>query len=140
MAKPYSLELRERVVAAVVVEELPQQEAARLFGVGLASLERWLARWRLGESLGAIEPVNSGRPPLLDQGAYVRLEAQLAAAPDARLSDQVRAWQEATGQHLSAPTLWRALRLLGQTRKKSTSSMPDAMKPSGPPGKKRTRG
>jgi transposase len=120
MAKPYPVELRERAVAAVLVEELPWEEAARRFAVGQATLARWLALWRAGQGL---EPKQSrpGPAPILEEAARARLQAQLAANPDARLRDHARAWQEAQGQRVSETTLWRALRALNWTRKKSIS-------------------
>ena len=120
MAKPYPVELRERAVAAVIVEELPWEEAARRFAVGQATLARRLALWRAGQSL---EP-KQGKPgpaPLLEEAARAKLQGQLAAKPDARLRDHCRAWQKAQGQRVSETTLWRALRALAWTRKKSTS-------------------
>ena len=58
MAKPCALELRERAVAAVIAEGRSQKEVARLFAVSKATLDRWLLRWRLGESLAA----KTGKP------------------------------------------------------------------------------
>ena len=139
MARPYPVELRERAVAAVIVEELPWQEVARRFAVGQATLARWLALWRAGQCLEPRQEARPGPAPLLDEAARARLKAQLAAEPDARLGDHRRAWQQASGQWVSEATLWRALRALDWTRKKSTSSTPDATRPSAPSGKKRTR-
>ena len=139
MAKPYPVELRERAVAAVIVEESSWEEAARRYAVGQATLARWLALWRGGQSLAPKAEAKPGPAPRLDEAARAKLKAQLAADPDARLGDHVQAWRRASGQTLSETTLWRALRGLGWTRKKSTSSTPGATKPSGPRGKKRTR-
>lgn len=138
MGKPYPVEMRERAVAAVVVEERPQQEVARLFGVGSATLERWLARWRNGETLAA-KPAKPGPLPRLDEAALARLKRQVAATPDARLRDHAQRWQEASGERLSEATLWRGLRALGWTRKKSTSSTPGATRPSARRGGRSTR-
>lgn len=138
MGKFYPVEMRERAVAAVIVEEMPREEVARLFVVGVATLDRWLFLWRSGQDLA----VNLGKPGPArrwDEVALAQLEAQVSAAPDARLGDHVRAWQQASGQTLSETTLWRGLRRLGWTRKKSTSSTPGATKPSGPRGKPSTR-
>ena len=138
MAKPYPLELRERAVAAVVVEERSQWEVARIFDVGIATLERWLARWRAGESLRAKQG-KPGPAACLDEAAREQLRAQVVDQADARLGDHRRAWQQATGQRVSETTLWRGLRALGWTRKKSTSSTPVATRPSGRRGKPSTR-
>ena len=138
MGKFYPVEMRERAVAAVIVEELPRDEVARLFVVGVATLDRWLFLWRSGQDLAA-KPGKPGPARRWDEAALARLQTQVEAKSDARLGDHVRAWQEAGGQTLSETTLWRGLRLLGWTRKKSTSSTPGATRPSGAPGSKRTR-
>ena len=139
MGKFYPVQMRERAVAAVMVEELPRDEVARLFAVGVATLDRWLFLWRSGQDLAA----RLGKPgpaQRWDEAALARLQTQVAAVPDARLGDQVRAWQKAGGATLSETTLWRGLRRLGWTRKKSTSSTPGATKKSGRPGSKHTPG
>lgn len=119
MAKPYPLEMRERAVAAVIVEERPQKEVAKLFAVGKATLDRWLFLWRAGESLAAKKGKPGPAGKLAAAAAREALRAQLAATPDARLEDHRRRWRRRTGQAVSAATLWRALRALGWTRKKA---------------------
>src|SRR4029077_5541168 len=46
MAKPYSMELRERVVAAVEEEGLSRNEAAARFGKGKRTEINWVGRFR----------------------------------------------------------------------------------------------
>ena len=46
MAKPYSMDLRERVVAAVEEDGLSRRQAAARFGVGESSAIRWVRRFR----------------------------------------------------------------------------------------------
>ena len=139
MGKFYPVEMRERAVAAVIVEELPRDEVARLFAVGIATLDRWLFLWRSGQDLVA----NLGKPGPArrwDEAALSRLQRQVAATPDARLGDHVQAWKQAGGRALSETTLWRGLRQLGWTRKKSTLSTPGATQPSGRRGGPSTPG
>src|SRR5438270_5651557 len=50
MPKPYCVELRERAVAAFDAGRL-QTEVVQLFKLSLASLKRWLAQRRAGQSL-----------------------------------------------------------------------------------------
>ena len=57
MARPYSKDLRERVVAAVTRDGLSRREAAQRFGVGVGTAIRWVQRW--GET-GSIEPGQMG--------------------------------------------------------------------------------
>ena len=120
MARAYSLDLRERAVAAVIVAEQPQAQVAALFGVALATLTRWLGRWRHGQRLEAGQSRHGPVGQFGDPAVQEALRAQVAATPDARLCEHCRRWQKATGERVSETTMWRALRALGWTRKKST--------------------
>ena len=57
MAKPYSLDLRERVVAAVEQGGLSRHEAARRFGVGVSTAIAWVRRLR---ETGSVAPGQMG--------------------------------------------------------------------------------
>jgi transposase len=138
MPKPYSVDLRERTVAAVD-RGLLQAEVARLFAVSVATLKRWLAQRRAGQGLGPKAYRPGPRGPFSSPEARAALEAQLQAEPDDRLIDHCQRWQQRTGQSVSVAALHRACRALDWTHKKSGSRPANAMKPSGPTGAKRTR-
>ena len=117
MHKAYSLDLRERAVAAVEAGLL-QAQVVRLFGVSLATLKRWLLKRRKGLSLASKAyrrgfPAHFSRPE-----ALAALGAQLQADPDGRLVDHCQRWPQRTGQWLSVATLHRARRALGWRQKK----------------------
>ena len=57
MAKPYSPDLRERVVKAVIQDGLSRRQAAERFDVGASTVIRWMQRWR---DTGHIEPGQMG--------------------------------------------------------------------------------
>ncbi len=57
MANPYSADLRDRVVKAVVQDRLSRRQAAQRFGVGASTVIRWMQRWR---DRGHIEPGQMG--------------------------------------------------------------------------------
>ena len=57
MVKPYSLDLRERVAAAVTREGMSRQEAARRFGVAASTSITWV---RLLNETGSLAPGQSG--------------------------------------------------------------------------------
>jgi putative transposase len=46
MAKPFSMDLRERLVAAVEKEGLSRREAAARFGIGVSTAIAWVQRFR----------------------------------------------------------------------------------------------
>ena len=57
MAKPYSLDLRERVVAAVEEGGLSRRRAAARFGVGISTVIAWVRRFR---ETGSVAPGQMG--------------------------------------------------------------------------------
>jgi len=57
MGKPYSMDLRERVVAAVLVEGLSRHQAAARFGIGYATAIEWVRRLR---ETGSVAPGQMG--------------------------------------------------------------------------------
>src|SRR5690242_10874226 len=113
--RAYSLDLRERIVRAVEAGT-PQAEVARRFGVGRATVERYLRRHRAG----ALAPRTSpGRPPRIGPAAESALGAQLKATPDATLAEHAEQWARTQGVRVSITTMHRAIGRLGWTRKKS---------------------
>jgi transposase len=46
MGKPYSFDLRKRVVAAVLTGGLSCNQAAERFGVAVSTAIGWVRRWR----------------------------------------------------------------------------------------------
>ena len=57
MGKPCSLDLRERVVAAVEQEGMSRNQAAARFGVAPSSAIKWVARFRAS---GSVAPAKMG--------------------------------------------------------------------------------
>ena len=53
MAKPYSLDLRERVVAAVERGGISRRKAAARFGVAISTVINWVRRFRATGSVAA---------------------------------------------------------------------------------------
>ena len=57
MAKPYSIDLRERVVGAVERDGLTRHQAAERFGVGISTAIEWVRRFR---ETGSVAPGQMG--------------------------------------------------------------------------------
>lgn len=57
MAKPYSIDLRERVVSAVERDRLSRHQAAARFGVGVSTAINWVRRFR---ETGRVTPGRMG--------------------------------------------------------------------------------
>src|SRR3954447_9741031 len=86
-----SMDLRQRVVAAVDAG-MTQQQAAERFAVSVSSVERLVARRR---GTGRLAPTvqRHGPPPLKRAGLHAWLPARLEAAADAfsKIKTRVRA-------------------------------------------------
>ena len=114
MARPYSLDLRERVVAAVASGRTCRATAA-LFGVSVASVVKWSQRWRATGSAAA-KPMG-GRRPLRLTGEREWLLARIAEKPDLTLR-AVMAELAERGTPASYGAVWRFFRREGITFKK----------------------
>lgn len=114
--KPYSNDLRERIVAAVERGQYSIRQLADIFSVSLSCIVRLLQTQR---RTGSIQPKpHAGGPvPKLDDDAYERLRQLVAEQPDATL-DELR---ERLGIDCCLMTSARALKRLNLTRKKKTS-------------------
>ena len=64
MARPYSMDLRERVVQAVEEEGLSRRQAADRFGIGIKTAIDWVRRFRETGSMAA-KPMGGCRPKKL---------------------------------------------------------------------------
>ena len=85
MTKPYSADLRVRVVEAVD-EGATRQEAAERFGVSVSSAVRWHQLWRHEGSIEA-KPYGGSRSPLEDHAE--ELLAIVEEQPDLTLDEIV---------------------------------------------------
>lgn len=109
--KAYSKDLRLKVLEAVD-RGMPRKEVARIFGVSLPSIKRWLKRRR--ES-GDVEPSPRPGPPAR-KGALLEqwLPNQLENNPDLTLAEHCESFEEDSGVEVSTATMSRRiLRLPG---------------------------
>jgi transposase len=107
MARPYSQDLRERVVAAVANGRTCRAVAA-LFGVSVASVVKWSQRWRATGSAAA-KPMGGWRPlRLADERDW--LLARIAEKPDLTLRAVVAELAE-HGTPASYGAVWRGVAL-----------------------------
>src|SRR5258708_2576505 len=133
--RAYSIDLKERLVRAVA-NGLPMREAARRFGVAVTTVKRAGVQQRETGSL-ARKPI-PGRPREINREHEVLLRTRLEAAPDATVLEHGAWWAEQYGQQLSEATMWRAIRRLGWTHKKSRWQPVSATSRRAPPGARRS--
>ena len=110
----YSIDLRQRVLAAVDAGEETQQQIARRFTVSTRWIRKLVAqRARTGEIGPKSNP--GGRKPLIEGQTAQALRDAIAKDPDATLEEL----REAIGFEGCTVTVWRAIERLKITRKKS---------------------
>jgi transposase len=103
MARPYTRDLRERVVRAVD-GGLSRRKAAAIFDVGIATVIEWIKVW---QETGRVEakPMGGDRNSRLKEERTWLLE-RITEAPDLTL-EEIRAELAARGKHVGYGTVWR---------------------------------
>src|SRR5712671_1044932 len=79
MGRPYSMDLRERAVAAVETGGLSCHQAAEQFGVGVSTVIVWVRRLR---ETGSLAPGADGRPQA--EGNFGRAPCLVAGAHEGK--------------------------------------------------------
>ncbi len=115
MARPYSLDLRERVVATVAGGQ-SCRTVAELFDVSVASVVKWSQRARATGSAAARSM--GGKRPYLLENERGWLLGRLREKPDLTLHALLAELSE-RGIVISCDTLWRFLKREGISFKKN---------------------
>ncbi|MBA4117079.1 MAG: transposase [Rubrobacter sp.] len=113
--KPYSEDLRRRIVAAVE-GGMPKSQASRLFDVSLSSVKRYCRLSTRQESL-APSKKGGGRPPKTNAAIASLLEEDAGRRPYAAVRERAAFLRVASGVTLSVSTVRRLLRRLGFSQK-----------------------
>ena len=108
--KPYSKDLRLRVLAAVD-RGVPREEVVKTFSVSMPSIKRWL---RLRKETSDVEPRKGMPGPPARKGTALKewLPGQLEANPDLTLEEHCEAFEDEQGMRVSTATMSRAIRRL----------------------------
>ena len=121
--KPYSQDLRERVIAALETGKT-QAEVAAQFQIHKSTLEKWWYRWRDTGSCAALPAAAGPKRTLQDAAKLIREE--IKKRPDATLEELCERVREATGLVASRSMMCRELKILKLPRKKSRSMTANA--------------
>jgi transposase len=114
--KPFSNDLRVRIVDVYAEGKLSYPQVAARFQVSVSSVRRFVKRWR---EVGAVLPKPAAhRHPKVDATGMAVLEAFLRAHVDASQEELCAHLQRTTGVVVSQPTMCRLLHQAGLTRKK----------------------
>ena len=113
--KAYSVDLREKIVAAVG-RGMSRAQAARTFGVGATSVKRYV---KLAEEGKPLTPGKAlGKKGKLDGSGVKLLEEDLRVRPAVTYEKRADLLYQLLGVKVSKATICRTVRRLGYTRKK----------------------
>ena len=114
--KAYSVDLREKIVDAVLRRRMSKAQAARTFGVGATSVKRYVKLREEGE------PLSPGKAPgkksKLGHSGMNLLEEDLHARPAVSYVQRADYLFKLLGERVSTSTICRMIKRLGYTRKK----------------------
>ena len=115
MPKPYSVDLRDRVIG-LVASGSSARAAGRLFGVSESTAVKWVQRWRRTGSVAA-HRMGGYKRSVLDGHADMVL-GLISARPDLTL-EEVRAELGDAGIRVGYGTVWRFFERHGVSVKKN---------------------
>ena len=115
--KPYSFDLRQRVLTAALRGDRTIPQVAELFGVSTAFVNKMLRLHRSGQDI-APRPHGGGHVPRLGARHHKLLRAAVASNNDATLGELREHLAAKSRVAVSDSTVSRALKALGLPRKK----------------------
>jgi len=118
--KPYSQDLREKIIRALETEDETQEEIAQRFCVSPSFVVKLWRRWRTTGSCAA-RPHAGGRQRSL-QPSQATIRRELKRQPDLTLAELCQKVVACGGVSVSTKTMCLELRRLRLPRKKSRST------------------
>jgi transposase len=119
--RPYSNDLRRKIVEAYESGDYSLAEVADNFGVSLATVKNFLRRKRETGSADAF-PHAGGKRPSLNEKARTTVSNAIKENNDLTLKEVRRLIKGRHRKEVSLPTISRLLQSLGLPRKKSRST------------------
>ena len=116
MAKPYSDDLRQKVMQAIIVDGMDKTEASRVFNISRNTIYLWLKRQAISGSYKALPNRPPGNNHKIICWEKFREFAELNG--DKTQAEMASLWPE----DISQRTISRALNKIGFTRKKKHSA------------------
>ena len=124
MAKPYSQDFRQKVIAAIEIDGRKKGEVSEIFNISRNTINLWLKR---KEETGAV--VARSNKPLTNQNKITDWEKFRKFATENSSKTQAQMAQLWEGA-ISSRTMSRALARIGFTRKKRVMDTANGMKTS----------
>ena len=114
--KAYSVDLRQKIVTAHLVEKIPIRKVATRFGVAKSLVQKLV---KLQQNEGNLQPKPRGKPQFSYlTNAEPEVKALVAEYPDATLGELCELFAVKTGNWVSKSAMCRCLQKLGLNRKK----------------------
>jgi transposase len=119
--RPYSLDLRQKIIDTYLERKLPLYQIAQQFRVADSFVRKLIKQYR---ETGDIRPKQrmEQTPTKLNESQLITLEALVAEHNDATLAELCQLLEEAVGVRISVTTMFRMLQRLKITLKKNTTS------------------
>ena len=117
MAKSLSIDLRERLVSAVV-GGMTRRSAAKRFGVAASTAIKWVDQWRRTGNV-APRPRGGDRRSERIEAHAEEILRRVAETPDLTLEELAEHLHEGHGLKVDPSTVWRLLDRHGMTFKKN---------------------
>lgn len=116
MGRPFSMDLRERAVAAVERDGLSRREVAARFGVAPSTVINWVA---LSRATGGVAPGKmGGHKPKTLRGEHAEWLIARCRARDFTISQLVEELQQERGLKVDRRSVWEFLHAEGLSFKK----------------------
>lgn len=132
MARPYSKDLRERVVAAVKEEGLSRHQAAARFGVAISTAINWVKRF---EERGSVEADRiGGHKPKKIAGDHADWLRQRCGGKPFKLRGLVKELADERGLIVDYRSVWEFVHAEGLSFKKRHWSPASGIAPMSPAG------
>lgn len=119
--KPYSIDLREKIVSAMEKGDSSVRKVAARFAVSKNCVERWVRQKRTEGHVVPRKQGGSVSPVLAHQD---QLKAIFEQQPDATLAEYCELLFNATGLWVSQSTMCRTFQRLHLSRKKNATRQP----------------
>ncbi|HBQ99235.1 MULTISPECIES: transposase [unclassified Roseofilum] len=114
----YSVDLREKIVKAHLIENSSIRKVAERFSVSKSLVQKLVKQQK---TEGNVEPKRPGKPQLSylnNEKAKEQVKGLVAEHKDARLAELCELFAQLTGNWVSPTAMWRCLNQLGLSRKK----------------------
>jgi transposase len=125
MPKPYSYDLRQKVIQAIKLDGLKKTEASLLFNISRNTIDLWLKRLSVTGDFQSLPNQPPGNGHKITDWEKFREFAQVHG--DKTQVEMASLWEEP----ISDRTISRALKKIGFTRKKRPMATRNGMKPNG---------